>query len=281
MLNGKNILVTGSADGIGLETARALMQLGATVFLHARNTKRMDQAESKIPADLQPRIGGKITGDLSNPEEISGMRDQMEKLLDGQELYALVNNAGIFSTSHQLTNWNGTQLELTFAVNHLAYYLLTLYLLPRISTTEGRIVNVASMAQSGSREDWRDYTLQRYEGYHAYSRSKLANILFTYELDRRLRQCPGNSITTNVLHPGVINTKLLHAGFGSRGAPLAQGAETSVYLATSDKVREVSGKYFSNSQERKTTPLSYDENFARDLWEVSRELTGEDFICTP
>jgi NAD(P)-dependent dehydrogenase (short-subunit alcohol dehydrogenase family) len=183
-------------------------------------------------------------------------------------LDVLLNNAGVFEHQRRLT---GDGLELTMAVNHFAPFLLTHHLLPALSSAPaGRIVNVASMAHQSGRLDPNDLTPARhYDGYAAYAASKLANILFTVELAKRLAD---TGVTANCLHPGVIATKLLRSGFGMGGASVEQGARTSVYLATSPEVADVSGRYYVDC--RPTTPsrTARDEALAARLWQESERL---------
>jgi len=192
----------------------------------------------------------------------------------------LINNAGVFTHARELT---ADGLERQFAVNHLAYFLLTNLLLDRLKAgSASRIINVSSGAHGGAALDFDDLQGERhYDGNQAYSRSKLANILFTYELARRLQ---GTRVTANCLHPGVIATRLLadymgvpRAGGGlvrTFGAKPEKGAETIVYLALSPEVEGVSGGYFVNKKPAASSRESYYEAAARRLWEASERLTG-------
>jgi NAD(P)-dependent dehydrogenase (short-subunit alcohol dehydrogenase family) len=186
-----------------------------------------------------------------------------------QRLEVLINNAGVFL---QRRRESREGLELTLAVNHLAHFLLTLELLDLLKTgAPSRIVVVSSMTHSSGGLDLDDLQMHRgYDGYRAYSRSKLANLLFAYALARRLE---GTGVTVNALHPGVIATKLLHASF-SGGSPVETGAETPVYLATAPEIRGVSGRYFVGRREARSSPDSHDRDLQERLWSLSEKLVG-------
>jgi NAD(P)-dependent dehydrogenase (short-subunit alcohol dehydrogenase family) len=218
-----------------------------------------------------------MLADLSSQEEVRWLADQFKATY--QRLDVLINNAGVIR-SKRITTEDG--IETTFAVNHLAYFLLTKLLLDVLKAgAPSRIVNVASGEQRNGTIDFDD--LQGEKGYKAakaYSQSKLATVLFTYELARRLE---GTGVSANCLHPGVVGTNL---GSGVSGAfgfmvraltPLMKspekGAETSIYLASSPEVEGLSGRYFVKKAEARSSDVSYDERLARRLWEVSAELT--------
>ncbi len=184
----------------------------------------------------------------------------------------LINNAGVFKTERELSE---DGFEMTIAINHLSYFLLSNLILDLIKNSEyKRIVNVASQAHGNDLDFDNMQGEKYYEGYDAYARSKLCNIMFTYTLSRKLE---GTGITANVLHPGVISTKLLHEGFGMGGAPIDSGSKTSVYLASSDEVKNVSGKYFVNKIESNSSQISYNIEVQEQLWELSEKMTAVRF----
>jgi NAD(P)-dependent dehydrogenase (short-subunit alcohol dehydrogenase family) len=274
---GRVCVVTGGTSGIGRATAEGLARFGATVVLIARRAEQAAQVSQEIAMKVRvpPAV---IPADLSSQASIRAAAAELGRRYP--RLHVLINNAGVF-TRHREISADG--IELQFAVNHLAYFLLTNLLLDRLSAgAPSRIINVSSGAHAGAHIDFDDLEGSRgYQGGRAYGQSKLANILFTYELARRLE---GSGITVNCLHPGVIATKLLADYMGvpyaeravasTFGAKPERGAETSIYLATSPAVEEVSGKYFENRKEVRSSRESYDEAAARRLWEVSESMTG-------
>jgi retinol dehydrogenase-12 len=182
-------------------------------------------------------------------------------------LDVLINNAGVFESARHLTKEG---FELTMAVNHFAPFLLTQALLDRVQAApQGRIITVSSIAHQSGRLDLKDLNFTRgFSGYAAYSASKLANVLFTVVLARRLAD---SKVTANCLHPGVIDTKLLRRGFGIGGASVAEGARTSVYLATADGIRNLTGQYFIDCHPATPSPLARDIRFAEAFWQVTEE----------
>lgn len=277
-LTGRICLVTGASTGIGKVTARELARMGGTVIMVSRDPGRGQAAL----ADVQRATGSQkvslLLADLSSQQEVRRLAREVQDRVGA--LHVLVNNAGAIYARREVTV---DGLERTFATNHLAYFLLTVLLLPLIKrSAPARIVNVASQAHRPAVLDLNDLQLERrYGAMRAYRQSKLANVLFTYELARRLE---GSGVTANCLHPGVVAT---HFGRNNPGllsflfrlaSPFLltpeQGAETVVYLATSPKVAQVSGKYFYRCRPIRSSRLSYDETLARRLWEVSERLTA-------
>jgi NAD(P)-dependent dehydrogenase (short-subunit alcohol dehydrogenase family) len=277
-MTGKVCVVTGASRGIGQATALGLAKLGATVVAVARDPAR----GAAVVEDITARSGNQavhlLLADLSSQAEIRRLAGEITAHFD--RLHVLINNAGAVNMEHS-TTVDG--IETTFAVNHLAYFLLTNLLLPNLkASAPARIINVSSDAHKGSQIRFDDLQGERrYSGWAAYSRSKLANILFTYDLARRLE---GTGVTANCLHPGTIAS-----GFGknNRGwlrwgltlispfvAKPEKGAETSIYLASSPEVEGVTGKYFYNCKEVRSSPASYDKAVAARLWQVSAEMTG-------
>jgi NAD(P)-dependent dehydrogenase (short-subunit alcohol dehydrogenase family) len=276
-MTGRVCVITGASRGIGKASARALAGLGASLVLVCRRQADGDKVASEIsrPSAALPDV---VAADLSSQSEIRRAAGEIRERHPA--VHVLINNAGVFTRRRQLTV---DGLEQQFAVNHLAYFLFTNLLLDCLRAgAPSRIINVSSGAHSGSHLDFADLQGERsYDGNRAYSQSKLANVLFTYELARRLR---GTGNTANCLHPGVIATRLLadYMGVPAAGGALARtfgakpekGAETIVYLASSQEVEGVTGKYFVNKKPVTSSRESYDEAAARRLWEVSERLTG-------
>lgn len=265
---GKVCLVTGATDGIGKETVRALAAVGATVVGVGRNP-------AKIKAALQDigETSGSLeflTADLSSQTHIRMLAEEFRRKYT--RLDVLVNNAGALFTSYR-ESIDG--IEMTFALNHLSYFLLTNLLLDLlIASAPSRIINVASDAHGGGQLNFDDLGNRRnYSGWDAYNDSKLANIMFTYDLARRVE---GSGVTVNAVHPGFVNSNFQRAaGLNMRG-PLSseEGADTQVWLAASDQVEGISGKYFVRRSETQSSEESYDQDAARRLWDASARLVG-------
>lgn len=282
VMAGKICLVTGASSGIGKETALGLAQLGATVVMHGHTPARSQQALDYVKSSSANPDIELIQADLS---QLSGIKQLAETFKSKYtRLDVLVNNAGMLRTSRQVTP---DGFEYSFALNHLSYFLLTHLLLDLLkSSAPSRIVNVSSDAHTGGKFNPAD--LQSEHGYNplsVYSNTKLFNVLFTYELARRLQ---GSQVTANVLHPGFVASRFgkgnpglrgqLVSGFMSLVHPLAisekRGAETSIYLASSSDVANVTGMYFYKKQIQKSSPASYDTDAAKQLWDISAKLTG-------
>ncbi|MBN2639119.1 MAG: SDR family oxidoreductase [Bacteroidales bacterium] len=267
-MNAKIILVTGASDGIGKQTALELAQKKHHVIVHGRNKEKSERAASEIREKSGSDTVDFICADFTSLKEISEMSVVLKNKFP--RLDVLINNAGVFENNHIILP-NG--FEKTFMVNHLAPFALTLQLMDLIRSTVGsRIVNVSSMAQSGS-IDFNNLNGEKYfDGYQAYSVSKLENVLFTYKLSRLLKN---EDVTVNCLHPGVIKTKLLHAGWGMGGANLHEGAATSIYAALADELQGKSGLYLMNkNREMRSSAISYDQKVQDRLWDISLSLTG-------
>jgi len=277
-MSGKVCLVTGATSGIGRVTARELAQMDATVVAVGRNRQKGAETVAEIKRRSANDKVEFMQADLSSQESIRDLARTFTAKYD--QLQVLVNNAGgVFSKRE--TTVDG--LEMTFALDHLAYFLLTTLLLPVLErSAPARIINVSSGAQGTGKIDFDDLQgAKRYSGWRAYSQAKLANVLFTYELARRLQ---GTGVTANCLHPGFVATGFAQNNSGALQALIKagqvfaispeKGAETSVFLASSPLVEGVSGKYFANKKEKKSAKQSYDESAARRLWDVSAQLTG-------
>jgi len=262
----KTVLVTGATDGIGRETARGLLAQGWHVFVHGRSRPKAERGASELTAARPGWEATPVWGDLSRMAEVVALAQQALEL--APRLDALIDNAGVFETRRRVSD---DGFEMTMAVNHFAPFLLTRQLLPAVLAAQGRVVVVSSMAHQSGRIDLEDLAFSRgYDGYSAYAASKLANILFTRSLAHRLE---GTGVTANALHPGVIGTKLLRAGFGMGGAPVEQGARTSLFLATSAEVEGVSGKYFVDRRVATPSREARDDRLAEALWiETERQL---------
>ena len=265
-MNPKTILITGATDGIGKATALALASQGHTVILHGRHIARGQAAV----AELRQAAGHERIDFL--PADLSSMRQVRELAAAVQtrypQLHVLINNAGVFMNERQVTE---DGFEMTFAVNHLAPFLLTNLLLDKIKqSAPARIITVSSVAHQRGQIDFNDLQGARaFGGYKAYAQSKLANVLFTYELAARTADA---RVTANCLHPGVIGTKLLQTGFGIGGATPEMGARTSIFLASSPEVETTTGAYFDNQRAVPSAPHSRDVAVRRRLWEISEEL---------
>ena len=279
---GRVCLVTGASSGIGRETAIGLARLGATLLIHGRDPERSASALAEVRAASNGGSVELVTADLSSQAEVRRLAAEVLKRHDS--LHVLVNNAGVLRMRRTLTV---DGLEMTFALNHLAYFLLTQLLLDRLrESAPARIVNVSSGAHTGARLDFDDLqNAQRFRSMGVYGQSKLANVLFTYELARRLEE---SGVTANCLHPGFVATRFGSGnpgligramGLGTRlMRPFARsperGARTSIHLAMSPEVDQVSGRYFVNSKATPSSPASYDEESARRLWEASEQLVA-------
>ena len=275
----KVCLITGATSGIGKATAMELASMGASIVMVGRDRGRGEAALAEINEGSPNASVDLMLADLSSQDEIRRLADEFKDAYP--RLDVLVNNAGLFR-SERITTADG--LETTFAVNHLAYFLLTNLLLDVLkSSAPSRIVNVSSGDHKSGAIDFDDLQQEkRYKGAKAYSQSKLANVLFTYELAKRLE---GTGVTANCLHPGAgVRTNFGSGvsgvfGFTVRALrPLMKspekGAETSVYLASSPEVEGLSSRYFVKKAEASSSAVSYDQRIARRLWEVSAELTN-------
>jgi len=260
-------LVTGSTDGIGKQTALELAKRGFHVIIHGRNEQKCIRTRDEILYNVNDAKLDYITADFALFDSVRIMAEELKMKYD--KIDVLINNAGVYMGDRVIT---ADGFETTFQVNHLSPFLLTNLIFPFIEKAEdGRIVNVSSVAHKWAKMDFGNLNGEKeFDGQNAYSVSKLANILFTYKLHRLRNGKPA----VNALHPGVIGTKLLYAGWGMGGDSLENGAKTSVYLATSDKVKNVSGKYFVNEHEEESSSLSYNEDLQDELWEHSLELVN-------
>lgn len=276
-MTGKTVLITGGTGGIGLATAAGLAGLGARVGIVGRDPVRSETAAGQLRgAGAQVDV---FVADMSSQREVRRLAEEV--LAAYPRLDVLVNNVGgYWATRH--TTIDG--LEHTFAVNHLAPFLLTDLLLDRLREGAGaRVVTVSSAAQSMGTIDFADLQGERdYNGQRAYNQSKLANVMFTYELARRLA---GSPVTANVLHPGVVRTNFGREDSGGWMRVMlpilrpilkspSRGAATSIYLASSPEVEGVTGRYYANEKPKSSSKASQDTAIAARLWAVSAELVA-------
>ena len=276
-MKNKTCLVTGATSGIGQATAKALAQKGATVIVAGRNPELCQNTVALIQSETgNPNIHY-LLANLSVQAQVRGLAAEFKSRYE--RLDVLVNNAAAIFFSRQVS---ADGIEMNFAVNHLAYFLLTNLLLETLkSNAPARIVNVASNSHRGEHLDFDNLELERgYNPGRAYGRSKLANLYFTYELSRRLK---GTGVTVNAMHPGFVRTNMAaNNGWLVRFfLPLVhlnsltpeEGARTVVYLASSPDVESITGKYFVRERDVASDPVSYDETIAKRLWDVSEEMT--------
>ena len=261
----KTVLITGSTDGIGKETARQLALKGWQVIIHGRSEQRCQNVKNELRKSNENSNIEYVCSDQVHFADIHRLAQAVKERFGA--LNVLINNAGVFESKQQFTI---DGIERTFAINHLSYFLLTGLLMDILKqNTPARIINVSSMAHA-SQFDFENVRGQKhYSGYEAYAQSKLANILFTFRLAEKLKD---EGITVNCLHPGVINTKLLQTGWGMGGGSVEQGAQTSVYLASSPEVKNITGKYFSDSRVTNPANIADDHETQIRLWRLSESL---------
>lgn len=267
---GATILVTGATDGIGRETARELTRRGARVITHGRSADKLAAVTAELTALAGAPAPAPLLGDLASLASVRAMAGELERR--GERPEVLLLNAGVYERTSQRS---ADGFERTFAINHLVPFLFTHLLLagPASAALE-RIVVVSSMAHQRGAIKLDDPQRLRpaYDAYGSYAASKLANVLFAFELARRLA---GRGICVNALHPGVVSTKLLTEGFGMRGGETeAEGAATSVMLATEPIGGQVSGRYFSHRREAQASAAANDRELARRFYELSAQLVG-------
>jgi len=285
-LSGRVCLITGGTSGIGAVTARALNRLGATVVVVGRNPERCAAVVEQLNRESGSDRASAITADLSLLEQTRGAAEAFRARHD--RLDALINNVGALFLKRAETPEG---LERTFALNHLSPFTITQALIePLRRATPSRIVNVSSEAHRSIKAiDWDNLQGERsYRGFHAYSLSKLENLLFTLELSRRL---DGTGITANALHPGFVRSSFFNGPGPAwwllrRIADLfardeTRGAATSIHLAASPEVGSISGAYFIDRQQREPSPLALDQQAAQRLWTLSADLTDADAIPEP
>ena len=277
-MNGKVCLVTGATDGIGKVSARVLAELGAKVIIVGRNPEK----SAIVLAELRSISGNEnidlLMADLAVMQEVRDLAEQVISRYD--RIDVLLNNAGGYFTKHKITS---DGLEMTFALNHMSYFLLTNKLMELLKySAPARIVNVSSDAHYGVDIEFENLNgEQEYKAWKAYQKSKLANVLFTYEL---LKKVPGN-ITVNCLHPGFVATNFGHNNGGFFGPVLKiaqrisainpeEGAKTSIFLCSAPEVKGVSGKYFYKCQPKTSSRESRNMDTGKRLWQISSDIAS-------
>ena len=273
----KIMIVTGATGGIGLITARELAATGAKVVLVGRSAARLADAVALITQQTPDAQLDTIQADLSSQAEVCAVADTIKQRYD--HIDVLINNAGAYYTTHQLSV---DGIEMTWALNHMAPFLLTTQLLDLLrASAPARIITVASAAHQGAIIDFDDLEgKKRFSGWKAYGQSKLANIMFTYELANRLLE---SDVTANCLHPGFVATGFAqnNAGWFAKFFAVMQrymaitpeqGAETSIFLARSDSVVTTTGRYFDKCKPVPSSKVSYDVTTQRRLWQLSQNM---------
>lgn len=283
-VNKRTIVITGATSGIGLATARRLAKMGAFVIGTGRSTERCRKAEELIRQDFSDSQVMYLTADLSSQQQIrnlvSDIRSILAKTFEKPVLDTLINNAGTFSSRYTKTE---DGIETTFAVNYLAPFLMTLELLPLLAeSTDGRVVTVGSGSHFHAKMKWKDLQLRRfYFGWNAYKQSKLGNILFTAEFNRRFQQKTG--VRAFVADPGLVKTeialknseffvKLFWKHHVKKGVTPEQGAATSIFLATDPNALKQDAVYWKYEKPMAPNPQALDDQDGRRLWKISCRL---------
>ncbi|HET8865145.1 MAG TPA: SDR family oxidoreductase [Gracilimonas sp.] len=277
-MNNKLCIITGANSGIGFQTAKALADKGAYIVMVCRNEDKAEAAKKQIFEETSNPGINIVLCDFAIQSEIRKATEVIKKNYD--KIDVLINNHG-FLASEKVETVDG--LEMTFAVNHIGYFLFTNLLLDQIKAADsGRIVSVASEAHRAGEFDPENIQLEEnFSPWKAYGNSKLFNIMFTKELARRLKN---TNVTANSLHPGVVSSNFAQSGSWIMKTLFTigklffispkKGAETSIYLASSDEVKEVNGAYFKNKKAASPSKTARDEAAAKELWEISEKLCG-------
>ena len=262
------VLVTGATDGLGRRVALELAERGTTVLVHGRSRERCEAVLEEVRRQTGSSEGSQYyLADLSSLSEVRGLAEQI--LSEHDRLDVLVNNAGVIAQEREETE---DGVELTFAVNYLAHFLLTNLLLPLLrDSASARVVNVASAGQSPV--DFDDVMLERgYDGMEAYMQSKLAQVMFSFEIAERLQD---TGMTVNALHPATLmDTKMVLETFGRASSTVQEGAEAVVRLAVSPELEGVTGRYFDGTRETRANQQAYDGKARKRLWDLSEEFCG-------
>ena len=263
----KNVLITGSTDGIGKQSAIDLAKMGYHVIVHGRDEESANKAIEEIANESGRNDIKGFSGNLESLAEVKKLADALRQEYDHMDI--LVNNAGIFQKEREITE---DGFEKTFQVNYLSHYLLTRLLLDLLHKGDKpRVVNVSSMVHSTAIDFENLQGEQDFVGSKAYGISKLCNVLFTYKL---AREADESELISNCLHPGVISTKLLKQNYGDMGSAVQEGSENILYVATSSDIEGVSGKYFVNKMPQSSATVSYETGVQDRLWEVSESMVA-------
>jgi NAD(P)-dependent dehydrogenase (short-subunit alcohol dehydrogenase family) len=265
-VKGKTILITGSTDGIGKQTALELAHMGANVIIHGRDPQRVQNVKEEVIKKSGNNNIDTLLADFSSLAQVKQMADGI--LAKYSRLDVLVNNAGVFLLDRKVT---ADGLEMNFQVNYLSPFLLTNLLLPLLKkSAPARIVSVSSALHSKTILDFENLQGQKnYDGIQAYALSKLGNIYMTLELAEKLI---GSGVTANCLHPGGVDTKMLRTAMKMTGISVEEGAAPSVYLASSPDVAEVAGKYFYHREVGRLSQIASDISARKKLWQISESL---------
>jgi NAD(P)-dependent dehydrogenase (short-subunit alcohol dehydrogenase family) len=261
------ILVTGATDGLGRRVAQGVAAKGATVLLHGRNPERLKATLEELRSQTGSEKVNSYLADLSALAAVRGLADRI--FSEHDRLDVLVNNAGVISPERRESE---DGYELTFAVNYLSHFLLTRLLLPLLKdSAPARIVNVASAGQSPL--DFSNLMLERgYDAMKAYSQSKLAQVMFTFELAEHLR---GTGVSVNALHPAsLMDTKMVQSTFGYTMSTVEEGTEAVVRLAISPEIEGITGRYFDGTRQARANRQAYDPRDRNRLWVLSEQLCG-------
>ena len=265
-MKGKTILVTGSTDGIGKQTALELACMGATVIIHGRDLQRLQTTREEL---IKKSGNENIDALLADFSSLAQVKQMAGDILDRySRLDVLVNNAGVFLLDRKLTV---NELEMNFQVNYLAPFLLTNLLLPLLKkSTPARIVSVSSGLHTKAILDFENFQGEKtFSGIQAYALSKLGNIYMTLELAERLA---GTGVTANCLHPGGVDTKMLRTAMQMTGISVEEGAAPSLYLASSPDVAEITGKYFYHKEVGRLSEIASDTAARKKFWQISESL---------
>lgn len=266
-MNKQKILITGATDGIGKQTAFDLAGMDYPLVVHGKSGEKLAQLQTELQNTTGNKHVATIQADFNSLQQVGDMAEQIRK--EHSDLAALINNAGVFQRSKAFSE---DGYEKSFAINHLAPFKLTLSVIDLLqNNAPARVVTVSSMMHEMADIDFDNLNGEKsFQAHEVYSLAKLCNALFAFKLAEKLE---GTGVTSNCLHPGVIGTKLLRAGWGG-GAPLTEGSKTSVFLATSGQVANTTGHYFSNQKQANPNPIARDKQVQDKLWNISLQMTG-------